>query len=532
MQLTFLNWLFAFSPVLAVLVTMVGLRWSGSKAGAAGWFVAVIVATVGFGAGPLLIGYAQAKSILFALDVLYIIWMALALFHVADEAGAVRVIGERLPQLTADRMMQGLLLSWVFVSFLQGMGGFGVPVAVVAPILVGLGFDPVRSVIMASVGHGWAVTFGSFATSFLALMAATNVAGEAIAPEAALLLGIASFFSGAIVAYLSGGWGSLWRGIPALLALSLVMGAVQYVLATNGLWTLGATGASLVGLVVGVGLTRFPLYRKNHDGENLNGRNDSPGPQGPHIPDDGKRRSLPLALSGYAVLIVLAFAINLIPALDDFFNAVELTSQFPEMSTAYGWVTPAEMGRKISLFGHPGAVLLYASIIAYLIYAQAGYYRPGAARRIVTKVVKGAVTSSLGIVAMVGMAVVMSHAGMTNLLARGISEGVGKVAFPLVSPFIGMLGAFMTGSNTNSNVLFGALQKQTADLLGLSVTLILAAQTAGAGLGSVFAPAKVIVGCTTVGLVGQEGRVIGKMLIYGMIPVVLTAVLVYFLASL
>lgn len=531
MPLTFLNWLFAFSPVLAVLALMLGLRWGGSKAGAAGWFVAVAVAALRFGAGPRLLEVAQVKSVLLTLDVLYIIWAALLLFHVADEAGAVQIIGQRLPALTADRMMQALLLSWVFVSFLQGMGGFGVPVAVVAPILVGLGFGPVQAVIMASIGHGWAVTFGSLATSYLALMAATGVPGEAIAPEAALLLGVAAFFSGAIVAYVGSGWRGMLRGLPAILVLTLVMGSVQYWLATSGLWTLGATGGALMGLVAGVGLTRLPLYRHARDGETNGITGDAP-PAAQPPPHDGVHRSLVVSLSAYAVLIVLAFAVNLVPVLDAAFNRVVLTLQFPAVATAAGWATPAEAGRRLSVFGHPGAILLYTSLIAYAVYARAGYYRPAAAERIARKVARGAVKSSLGIAAMVGMAVVMSHAGMTNLLARGISESVGRAAFPLVAPFVGALGAFMTGSATNSNVVFGALQQETASLLGLSVTLVLAAQAAGGALGSVFAPAKVIVGCSTVGLGGEEGTVIGRMLVYGLIPLVVVALMALVLAGL
>nr|MBN1230140.1 L-lactate permease [Anaerolineae bacterium] len=374
---------------------------------------------------------------------------------------------------------------------------------------------------------GWAVTFGSLATSYLALLAATGMPGEAIAPEAALLLGIAGFFSGAIVAWVSSGWKGLLRGVPALLILGAVMGFVQYLLATNGLWTLGATGASLVGLLTAVGLTRLPFYNRAHHSENS-----PPVSSQEPAAEDGKKRSLLIALSAYAVLIVLAFAINLIKPLNDLFkSSVVLVLNFPELATSAGWSTPAEAGRKISLFGHPGAILLYSSLISYGIYQIAGYYQKGAPNRIAKKVVKGAIKSSLGIAAMVGMATFMSHAGMTNLLARGISESVGSRIYPAVAPFVGALGAFMTGSNTNSNVVFGALQLQTAELMGLSVTLILAAQTAGGALGSVLAPAKVIVGCSTVGLGGDEGKVIGKMLLYGLIPVAVVALIAWLLAG-
>src|SRR5699024_1273392 len=111
------------------------------------------------------------------------------------------------------------------------------------------------------------------------------------------------------------------------------------------------------------------------------------------------------------------------------------------------------------------------------------------------------VSASLGIVTLVGMALVMMETGMTHLLSQGIADVAG-MAFPVLSPFIGVLGAFMTGSNTNSNILFGALQLNSARLLDLPIGLILAAQTTGGALGGIIAPAKIIVGCSTVGLAG------------------------------
>ena len=114
---------------------------------------------------------------------------------------------------------------------------------------------------------------------------------------------------------------------------------------------------------------------------------------------------------------------------------------------------------------------------------------------------------------MVGMAVTMEHASMTHLLADGIAQAAGA-AFPFAAPFIGALGAFMTGSNTNSNVVFGSLQQQAATLLGVSPVIILAAQTAGGAIGSAFAPAKIIVGCSTVE--AEEGPVLKAVMRYGL----------------
>ncbi len=166
--------------------------------------------------------------------------------------------------------------------------------------------------------------------------------------------------------------------------------------------------------------------------------------------------------------------------------------------------------------GHGGALLLYATIIGFLVYRAKGFYRSDALKTILRKTIKSGVPTSLGIVSMVCFAMIMDHCQMITVLAEGISRVFGSV-YPLVSPWIGLLGAFMTGSNTNSNVVFGVLQQETAQLKGLSTGLILAAQTTGGALGSMIAPAKILVGCSTVGLSGKEGTVLKATLKYGLI---------------
>jgi lactate permease len=508
LPLSLWNWLLALLPVLVVVVLMLVLRWGGSRAGGLGWFTAVIVAVLAFGAGFKLLAYAQVKAILLSLDVLFIIWTALLLFNIAREAGAIRMIGRALPAMTGDRVMQSLLIGWLMVSFLQGMGGFGVPVAVCAPLLVGLGYSPVQAVAMAAIGHGWAVSFGSLASAFQSLMAITGLPGELLAPFAALLLGIACIPSGLLVALIGNGWKGLKRALAPVMVIGVVMGVVQYLLATNGLWTLGATGGGIAGLVVGFLWIRLPAYRAESQGADL-----------PPEAEADRGKSLWLSLLAYGLLVVLAFSINLIEPVDSFLSQVKLTLNFPELSTSLGWVTPAGPGRLINIFGHPGAILLYTCIISYIIYRKVGYIQKGALPAILGRVVKSGVNSSLGILAMVGLASVMLHSGMTFLLAQGLSQGINRVAYPAVAPFIGALGAFITGSNNNSNVLFAVLQMNAAQLLNLSAPLILGAQTAGGALGSVLAPAKVIVGCSTVGLAGQEGAVMRKLLAYGAVTV-------------
>jgi len=502
------DWILASLPVLAVLILMLRFHWGGAQAGAVGWAIALIVAAVRFGAGARLLGYAQLKGLLLTLFVLYVIWGALLFYRTTDEAGAVEAIGEGLPRLTPDRGMQALLLGWVFSTFLQGVGGFGVPAAVTAPLLVGLGFPPLAAIVIPSVGHPWAITFGSLGSSFFALMAATGRSGASLAPWSAGLLGLACLGCGAGTLWVAGGGRALRSGLGAILAIGVPMAVSQYLVVTNDLWSIGAMVAGLVGLTIGVIWAR---WRARGQGK------------GAPIPTAESEATLPLgwALVPYALLIAIVLLAQFVPLVQDLLGRVVLSVQFPELTTAQGWTVPAEEGRTISVFGHQGALLVYASLATYVLYRWRGDYEPGAAGRIGRGVVSRAVRSSLGTAAMVGMAVTMEHAGMTHRLAEGIARLAGP-AFPLTAPFIGALGAFMTGSNTNSNVIFGDLQQSVAALVGVSPLIILAGQTAGAAIGSAFAPAKVILGCSTVD--AEEGPALQAIMRYGLAIVAVLAV--------
>ncbi|MCK5646762.1 MAG: L-lactate permease, partial [Anaerolineales bacterium] len=247
-----IDWILALSPILVILFLMLRFRWGAAKAGPAGWFIAVLVAVLRFGAGLDLLALSQTKALLLTMDVLLIIWAAFLLYRVADEAGAIKILSDALPHLTSDRGMQALLIGWAFASFLQGVGGFGVPTAVTAPLLVGLGFSPLAAVVVPSIGHAWSVTFGSLASSFQALMAATGLSGEVLAPVAALMLGFVGIGCGFMVVHVIDGWRGVRRLALPVAVLGITMGAVQYVIAVNRFWHMAGFGAGLAGLGVGL----------------------------------------------------------------------------------------------------------------------------------------------------------------------------------------------------------------------------------------------------------------------------------------
>lgn len=482
----------AISPILVILLLMVGFRWGASRAGGAGYLTAILVAWIWFGINPETLSYAHAKAVFLILDVLLIIWTAFLLFRVVDEAGGIKILSKSLPYLTADKGMQALIIGWIFASFLQGVGGFGVPVAVIAPILVGLGFSPLSAVVIPSLGHSWAVTFGSLGASFNAMMAATGLDWQVLASPAAIFLGITGICVGFTAAYTAGGWKTIRRLALPIFIIGVIMSTAQYLTVTLGFWSIGGLIGGTTGLLIGI-----PLAWK------YKGNVKSPGML--------EWKPLLISLAGYGVLVVLTLLIQLVPPLNRFLSQVQLGFDFPATRTLAGYIVPAGPGRQITIFRHAGMILLVSSAAAYLIFKSAGWYEAGSLSRILGSTGKRVISSSVGITSIVMMAVIMQHAGMTDTLARGFSSSLGWF-YPALSPWIGALGAVMTGSNANSNLVFSLLQLRTAELLGLPAAIILAAQTTGGALGSVVAPTKIIVGASTAGLEGQEGDILRKLL--------------------
>ncbi|MGB3713818.1 MAG: L-lactate permease [Candidatus Promineifilaceae bacterium] len=535
----------AATPLLVVLYLMIGRNWGGSKAGPAGYLTAIVISVLVFGADLELLLVALGRAVLLAFFVLYIVWMALLLYHVVNEAGAIEVIGHELPSLATDKPSQALLLGWVFGSFLQGASGFGVPAAVVAPLLVGLGFAANPAVVIALVGHAWAVTFGSLGSSFFSLIAATGQPGTELAGPSAALLAVACLACGFAVLWETGRWPAVRRRWTQLLGVGFVMAGVQIGLALLGLWSLAAFGAGLAGLFVMFLDLRFGIFdpqswrnrltnsnsTKSHlqEGNDQSPTTGDPQPLAPS-PRPLDRSSLGKALFPYLIMTIVIVLGQLF--FKESLSIFKLDPEFPEVTTSFGWGTAAGPGRSISILGHAGALLLYTCILSFLWFKLKGTFGRDdsySGREIIRKTAKGSIKSTIGIFTLVAMAVTMQHAAMTQILAETLSAGTGPV-FPFLSPFIGALGAFMTGSNTNSNVVFGNLQLETATALGLAVAMILASQTAGGAIGSLFAPAKVIVGCSTVEG-AEDSKVLKRAVGYGLAIVALIGILTWLILA-
>lgn len=521
------HWGIALLPVVVLLITLVFLRWRAPEAGPLGMFVAAIVALIAYRTPLETIAVAGAKGIWDAVFILYVVWPALLLYHTLDRAGTFHAFRCGIDRFSRDELFLVLAFGWVFASFLQGIAGFGTPIAVVAPLLVAMGIRPVHAVVVPLIGHAWATMFGTLGVGWLATLQVIEL-GDPVetAFQTALLLWPSTLLAGLAIAWLYGRMAAVRHAAPLVLVIATVHGGGQAALT---LWDPVLAGflAATAALLALYPLSRWPRY------------SDPWGIEESPIMDPEKREEaegedpepvmgLRMALAPYLVLTVVSVGALSIPAVESAVESVQVGLPFPQVETGYGMVVDAE--EPYSPFApltHPGTFLLVASLSAWLLYRWKDYYRSWGERSEPQEVWSGltgdALPASVAVITFLVMSKVMDHSGQTDVLALGIARTTPPLVYAFASNGIGVLGAFMTSSNTASNILFAPLHQDTvAAVPGLSEATIIAAQSTGGAIGNVIAPANVVLGTGPAGIAGEEGAVLRKTLPWAALAAIVT----------
>lgn len=549
------TWVLAFLPLAFLLFMMIARRWGAAQAGPVAWILAALIATAAFHMSVRGIALQSVKGTWSALTILYVVWPAILIYEVTREADAFEPFRRGITRLLPHPLLQVMAFGWAFASFLQGITGFGVPIAVCAPLLVGIGVRPLYAVVIPLVGHAWNNTFGTLAVAWLGLKEVTDLSVSAAATTAlyaSAFIWILNLIGGLLVCWIYGRAQGIREGLPAVIPISLAHGGLTLVLSQ---WNDVLNGfiAGVVGFVLIFALGRLPFYRRtpglagsriferqaeqppvtdtqphsplespaappagtgDSDEGTLAGGGARPGaarpgaaaPAGAGPSSAAPAMSLNRAFIPYYALLVITFSVLLIAPVEQALGGFSFGLSFPELSTGFGFTTPAET-TEISPFTHAGTFLFASAFVGYTAYASMGYIGKGGLGRIWSRTVEKAVASTIAVVALVAMASVMQGAGQAQVLAEGVATATGGF-YGFLAPFVGVLGAFMTSSNLASNLLFGTFQETTAVAAGLDTPAILGAQTAGGALGNTVAPGNVLLGTTTAGILGREGDVL------------------------
>lgn len=476
----------------------------------------------------------SVKGVWDALFIAYVIAPALLLYQTSDEAGAFGAIRQGIEAITPNDLLHVLAFGWVFPSFLQGITGFGAPIAVAAPLLLAIGVRPIWAVAIPIIGHAWAKTFGTLAVAWEALTRVTDVPDPVLATVATgVMLAVANLLAGFTIAWLFGRWRGVREALPAVLLVAAIHGLGQIaiaLIAPNLANVVPATLALAATLLLARTLYARPAVVKQSPLMPAEGAAGAAAPGGADGLGGKPAMPLWLAFAPYLLLIALIMSVELIPFIGEPLAAIRFGLPFPETQTGYGLVTPATGAySEFSPLTHPGTFLLVSSAVAFWFFRRRGYIDRGRMDEITVDTVKTSVPTIMALVAFIPLALVLEGAGMVLELAGGIARVASGPVYATLSPFVGTLGGFLTGSNMSANILFGPLQEQAADALGINSAFVLAAQTAGASIGASISISTVLLGLGAVGAGGEAANAIRRTMPY--VTVTLAAIALIALAG-
>lgn len=506
-------WVIAFLPIAVLLILMIKFNWGAKKAAPVGLLITIFTGVVFYKANVKVLIFESVKGVWNALVIILIVFTAILLYQVAVEAKAFHAIRNGMSKLIPNELLLVLAMGWVFESFLQGITGFGVPVAVGAPLLIGIGVSPIWAVIVPLFGQAWGNTFGTLGAAWDALaMSAGLTAGSpdylATALWSGIFLWIWNFIIGIAICWFYGKGKAIKKGLPAVLLVSLIQGGGQ-LLFTQLNTTISCFVPACIALVMLLVLSRMKMYREKWS------LADSPimiRQEREEEDNDKTDMTLVQAFIPYVVLTVIALIVLLVPSINTVLTNMAISFDFPETSTAYGVVNAAaENYSPFRPFTHASVFLLIAAVAGYFYFRSHGWIEKGGAKRVLKNSLKMTAPSSVAVVGLIIMSKIMGGTGQTLVLAEGISNVLGK-GYAILAPIVGMLGSFMTGSNMSSNILFGDFQMTTSQFLGLNSAAVLGAQTAGAAIGCAISPSNIVLGTTTADILGNEGKVLRRIL--------------------
>lgn len=530
-DLDILHWLLAAAPIVALIIFMVGRNWTAQQAAMVGVFTAAAVALFAFDMSMEGISLASARGIWDAMPILYVIWPALLLYQVMNQSGGYDALRRGISRMSRNELFVIVALGWVFTSFLQGIDGFGTPIAVVAPLLVAFGMRPVYAVAIPIIAHIWAKFYGTLGVGWLATLqvvemdAATTLS---MGLQAAALIAIQAVLGGFTVVWMYGRWAAVRAGWPLVLIISAIQGVGQFfaVFIDPILAAFLPAAAALLALYP---LSHWARYRDpdptivERPAMREEAHLDETGPVPP--------MDVVAAFSPYALLTILAMATSLLEPLRAWLRQVSVGFPFPATDTGMGpAIAATSQYSPLHVFAHPGATITVTALIAWFCFSRLGYFSAWArstgkaSQGILRGLYASAVPASVPIIAFLIMASLMKLSGQNTMLALGIAAIAPAYVFAFLANGIGILGAFITSSSTSSQVLFSELQVNLAEAKGLPASTILAAQSAGGAIGNAIGPANIVMGATTAGISGQEGAIMRKTIPWTLAAFVLTGI--------
>ncbi|HYQ39555.1 MAG TPA: lactate permease LctP family transporter [Pseudomonas sp.] len=512
-----LSALAALVPIVFFFLALAVFRLKGHVAGSITLALSLLVAIFAYGMPADMAFAAAGYGFIYGLwPIAWIIVAAVFLYKLTVKSGQFEVIRSSVLSVTDDQRLQALLIGFSFGAFLEGAAGFGAPVAITAALLVGLGFNPLHAAGLCLLANTAPVAFGALGIPITVAGQVTGIdafkIGAMTGRQLPLLSIIVPFW---LVAMMDG-----WRGIKETWPAALVAGAsfavTQYFTSNFIGPELPDITSALVSLVC---LTAFlkvwqPKRAESAQlvGISAGGTAVLGGFGGPRstTPSPYSLGQIAKAWSPFLILTALVTVWTLKPfkamfgadgALHDwvfYFAIPHLDQLVVKTAPIVAKDTAIAAVFKLDPVSATGTAIFLSALLSMLVLKVD--FKTGLSSLKETVVELRWPILSIGMV--LAFAFVTNYSGMSSTLAL-VLAGTGA-AFPFFSPLLGWLGVFLTGSDTSSNALFGSLQATTAHQIGVSDTLLVAANTSGGVTGKMISPQSIAVACAATGMVGKE----------------------------
>ncbi|MFA8438145.1 L-lactate permease [Pueribacillus sp. YX66] len=452
----------ALLPIVVIFLLLFVLKQSSVTAGIISFFVAAVIAmfTPYFSLNLTSLFDATAEGFLLTVIVAYVLLFGIWLFHLMNEAGLIQTIAVHISESTSDPARQALILVIAFSPLVESVTGFGIAVIVIAPILIALGFPLFKAAVLSLVSLT-AVPWGALSTGSVIGANLTGISIHSLGAGTALMSIPVFFYFTMITVFIVGGWKELRKKWFEIIAVSVALIGAIWFFSQFVSVELAGVFASLAALSVEMLFVRFAEKKQK--------KNDVVAVSETNVKD-----SLFKALSPYLLLTTMLFLSRLIPMVREWLNT-------------HGIIELKKYAFELPILYSPGFFLLLTCLFAIVLFKL----NVSLIRKSFIATIKQWVPVNVSMFGFVAMAQVMAYSGMTNLLAETGANKFGS-AFVILSPMIGAVGGFLTGSNTGSNAMFIKLQVQTANLLNLSPELVAYSQNASAGHVTMASPSRVL----------------------------------------
>ena len=526
---------FAALPVVVMLVALAFLHISAHWAAISALVVAVLCATVVFGMPASMAVGAAGLGILSGLfPIGWIVLNIIFLYRLTVANGSFVILQKAIAGVTPDRRLQLLLIAFAFGAFFEGAAGFGTPVAVTAAILIGLGFSPLAASGLSLIANTAPVAFGALGSPIIALSAVTGIDLYVLSAMIGRQLPFFSVLVPFWLIWAFAGWRAMLQIWPAILVTGASFAVSQFFVSNYIGPMLVDVISALVCMACLVGFLRVWQPREIWTSAALRSKDPSaglvlPGGVGGAVGADITldRPALIRAWMPWLILTVFVFAWGL-PAIRAALNSVFTTSwAIPGLHLGVikappvvAQASPETAIWAFNILSMTGTGILLASLLSGLLMKFSLPALLAEYGRTIWKVRLSLVT----IAAMLGLGTLTKYSGLDATM--GLAFASTGFLFPLFGTMLGWLGVALTGSDTASNVLFGGLQKITAEQLGISPVLMASANSSGGVMGKMIDAQSIVVASTATNWFGQEGTILRFVFFHSVFLALLVGVLV------